>query len=945
MARRAVSARRRAAAQAPDSTPPGDGQVAVFGEGQVAGFAAGGDGQVAGFATGGDGQVAGFAAGGEGHVADFAAGGEGLVAGLAAGGEGLVAGFAAGGEGLVAGFATGGDGQVAGFTAGGEGLVAGFAAGGEGKVAGFATGGDGQVAGFAAGGDGQVAGFAAGGEGQVAGFAAGGEGQVAGFAAGGEGQVAARSWPAGVAKVSGLGSQDGPEVARRGPLARGRVSKSALPGEARVGERAERLLASISDLCRAEQEAGSIGEFRKAVTACLVSVLATNCAVVFPPRQGPLGQAWPAAEKGWPWPDPTEAMWLADLVRTHGSPLLFADGGVPLPGFLRARGLRSGLLLATGPAGGECGLLGVFSRDSRAFGATETSFVTAVAGVLAAAERRAGGHLGRSGNALFEAFRANPLPTWLWDEITGELAAANHAFCDLLGVPHDFAPGRLPAERSLWADQAQRSRIHESIARGETVDRVVAGVACRGGVVRDCLVSATKVAVSGQEYTLFIACDETERLTGERALQQRLADAENRERMLIALNDRVATEARLLRQQRVQLLAVDELNRAIAAQESLAGVFDLLGELLSAIVPHDSLYALEWTGPASASLIWSAASRMHEPPLPVRLGGRRGDWVLRSLVILFGADCMRYPGAVEAGGAGPPLSCLMSLPLLLDDSPHGALVVGTCDSGGFDDEQRSLLMMVAANLSVALEHARAVESLRDLAAREADFVAVAAHELRTPLAVLRGYVGIMASDAFDLSDQERHDFLDRISQSCDHLADLLDKLLDAARAQRRGAALEMAAVDIAALASAVWTDLIRRHPGRHCQISRHQAWALAERETLRQILAILLENALAYSSSESEPTVGWSRRGRSKLRVEIENASAPFSASDMRKLFTRFGRLPRHRDTPGAGLGLITARALVEQLGGRVGCENRKGTVCFWVELPVPGGGRTRKTT
>jgi signal transduction histidine kinase len=166
-------------------------------------------------------------------------------------------------------------------------------------------------------------------------------------------------------------------------------------------------MAALAALCLREQPGAAIGEFRAIVLDTLIDELAVPCAIFFPPVEE-LGWAiQPIAERGWPRPDPSEGMWLVEMLRAHGSPLVFAAHGLPLPGFLSAMGIASGLLVACGPDAREGGLVGVFTRQPGAFESEAIAFVVGVASALAAAERRARREiaLDEAENRFLDAFR------------------------------------------------------------------------------------------------------------------------------------------------------------------------------------------------------------------------------------------------------------------------------------------------------------------------------------------------------------------------------------------------------------------------------------------------------------------------------------------------------------------------------------------------------------
>ncbi|MEX2183136.1 MAG: ATP-binding protein, partial [Chloroflexota bacterium] len=215
-----------------------------------------------------------------------------------------------------------------------------------------------------------------------------------------------------------------------------------------------------------------------------------------------------------------------------------------------------------------------------------------------------------------------------------------------------------------------------------------------------------------------------------------------------------------------------------------------------------------------------------------------------------------------------------------------------------------------------------------------DFIANAAHELRTPLTNLQGYLealrdGVITADrATYESLHEEADRLVRLSRSLDALAEgdaghTLPRLreMDVAAAIRGAIDLAAPAVERADLRlSAELPDTL---PGR------------ADPDSLAQVLANLLSNAVRYTSAGGTITVRAEQRPGDVL-ISVANSGEGIPPEDLERVFERFYRVEKSRDRAhgGAGIGLAIVKQLVEQAGGRVGAESRDGQNRFWFSLP-----------
>ena len=216
-----------------------------------------------------------------------------------------------------------------------------------------------------------------------------------------------------------------------------------------------------------------------------------------------------------------------------------------------------------------------------------------------------------------------------------------------------------------------------------------------------------------------------------------------------------------------------------------------------------------------------------------------------------------------------------------------------------------------------------------------DFITNAAHELKTPLTNLTGYLealrdGVIPAEAatYDslLEETER---LVRLSSELDVLAagdaDLgLDEIRDLDLAQAIHAA-----VDLATAAA------VRRELSLEAEVPPRLA-ARANPDRLAQVLGNLLQNAVRYTPAGGRVLVRAERRPGDVL-VTVSNTGPGIPAEDLPRVFERFYRVDKSRDRAlgGAGIGLAIVRQLVEAMGGRVGAASNDGLTQFWFSLPA----------
>lgn len=218
--------------------------------------------------------------------------------------------------------------------------------------------------------------------------------------------------------------------------------------------------------------------------------------------------------------------------------------------------------------------------------------------------------------------------------------------------------------------------------------------------------------------------------------------------------------------------------------------------------------------------------------------------------------------------------------------------------------------------------------------RERDFTRAAAHELKTPLAVLRAHAESLRED---IDPRKREEYLDVVLEESDRMAALVGSLLELSRLEA-GVPLNLEVLELSALAEEAFDRLALPLEQKHITLSRtlEETWLEGDREKLREILDNLASNALRHCVPGGTITVTL-KTEESLARLTVENEGEAIPEEDLPHLFEPFwrGDKSRSRDSGGTGLGLTIVRAAVLAHGGGCGAENRPKGPAFWVTLPL----------
>ena len=222
--------------------------------------------------------------------------------------------------------------------------------------------------------------------------------------------------------------------------------------------------------------------------------------------------------------------------------------------------------------------------------------------------------------------------------------------------------------------------------------------------------------------------------------------------------------------------------------------------------------------------------------------------------------------------------------------------------------------------------------LAELDSARKQFIANASHELRTPIFSLGGFVELLEEE--DLSPEEREEFLRTMRQQIARMTKLTTDLLDLSQLDAGALVIQARGVDLGDLAREVTREFGARadiHGSRlELRTPDRPAWALADPDRVRQIIRILLDNALTHTPEGTKVTVTtYSANRRAELTVSDEGTGIPQRVHQ--RIFERFYTAD---SAGGSGLGLAIARELAMRMNGSLSIGSSRRFTAFTLELP-----------
>jgi signal transduction histidine kinase len=260
---------------------------------------------------------------------------------------------------------------------------------------------------------------------------------------------------------------------------------------------------------------------------------------------------------------------------------------------------------------------------------------------------------------------------------------------------------------------------------------------------------------------------------------------------------------------------------------------------------------------------------------------------------------------------------LLGVPLIAAGSLVGVLHVGTLQPRAFTAEDVELLQVVAHRVALAVQHALVDDEGERLLQAQQDFIALAAHELRTPASAIFGLVTTLRGRADELSPETADELREALFQQSERMRRLVDQLLDLSRLQ--AAAVEVSPQRVKLKPQL--EEIVETVAGdRSESVIVHVAPDLevtVDPTTVEHVVGNLVANALSHGSAPVR--ISAAHRDR-HLRIAVEDQGGGVADEFVPFLFDRFRRseLSREASPAGSGLGLAIARAYARAHGGEL---------------------------
>lgn len=281
----------------------------------------------------------------------------------------------------------------------------------------------------------------------------------------------------------------------------------------------------------------------------------------------------------------------------------------------------------------------------------------------------------------------------------------------------------------------------------------------------------------------------------------------------------------------------------------------------------------------------------------------------------------------------PEIRHCLAVPIYsADNQLIGSILLGYTQQKAYQGVDEEITHSIASQVATALENTRLFEEVNALNLKKNEFIALASHELKTPLTTVKGYLQIL--ERYDTNQMMRR-FLTKALTQLNRIEALINELLDISKIEAGKLSLYYETFNISELIADVVETFHFSSQTHHIIVNNlHHVGVCADRQRIEQVLINLLSNAIKYSPDVDKVFVTL-ETSDTHITVKVTDEGVGLSREQQEKIFTRFFRVEGTSKMPGLGLGLYLSKEIIERHGGHIGVESEieEGST-FYFSIP-----------
>ena len=251
------------------------------------------------------------------------------------------------------------------------------------------------------------------------------------------------------------------------------------------------------------------------------------------------------------------------------------------------------------------------------------------------------------------------------------------------------------------------------------------------------------------------------------------------------------------------------------------------------------------------------------------------------------------------------------------------------------------VLLLLVNHFRFFEYAVLFKRLKEVDKMKDDFISIASHELKTPMAAIKGYLGMIFEGVAGKVDAKARDHLDKVFANVKRLDILVSELLDVSRLEQGRMQFDMQPLDIFSVIKQVASELKVNADAKNLNITYQELpeprpKIFADTDRVAQILDNVLGNAIKYTF-KGGITISHTTDGK-VLNTIIKDTGVGMTPEDRKRLFEKFYRIQNEKtmDIPGTGLGLWITREIVHKMNGEIYADSMENVGSqFTISFPI----------
>ncbi|GAA4315781.1 hypothetical protein GCM10023115_26380 [Pontixanthobacter gangjinensis] len=277
----------------------------------------------------------------------------------------------------------------------------------------------------------------------------------------------------------------------------------------------------------------------------------------------------------------------------------------------------------------------------------------------------------------------------------------------------------------------------------------------------------------------------------------------------------------------------------------------------------------------------------------------------------------------------------MAVPVISNSgSVIGGLIFGHPEVGVFKKEHEVMVRNIAAQAAIALDNSQLFEQVRSLSEKKDEFIALASHELKTPLTTIKGYLQILEKK---VEEPKSKLFLSKTLNQANRLNDLIDDLLNMSRIEAGKLEFNYEEFDLRQVLLDI-SETFDYSESSHRLITglgEEPVIVTADKHRIEQVINNLLSNAVKYSPKADKVYLNL-EHDEEKVTVLVKDEGLGLSQEQQKNVFNRFYRAESTKGINGLGLGLYLTKQIIDAHRGCLEVKSEEGVGSeFYFSLPL----------